>query len=208
MKPPIRILLVDDHYVVRMGLAAILQMEPDMSLVAEADDAERALEEFRKHRPDVTLLDIRMPGVSGVEATRRIRAEFPEARVVMLTTSDGDETIFQAVKAGTSGYLLKNAPGDELIAAIRQVHAGERYLPRAVASRLAERNPDASLTPRELEVLELLTKGLTNREIGELLGFSTNTAKAHLKHILSKLEVSDRTEATRAAVQRGILDLN
>ena len=164
MKPPIRILLVDDQYVVRMGLAAILQMDPDISLVAEADDAERALEEFRKHRPDVTLMDIRMPGVSGVEATRRIRAEFPEARVVMLTTSDGDETIFQAVKAGTSGYLLKNAPGDELIAAIRQVHAGERYLPRAVASRLAERNPDASLTPRELEVLELLTKGHQSRD--------------------------------------------
>jgi DNA-binding NarL/FixJ family response regulator len=203
--PPIRLLLVDDHYVVRMGLRGVFEDEPDLAVVAEAEDAAQALARFREHRPDVTLMDVRLPGSNGIDATKAIRAEFPTARIVMLTTYDGDEDIHRALAAGALGYLLKSAPGPELLAAIRAAHAGRAFLPEPVRRRLAERGEHAALTTRELEVLQLITKGLNNREIGEVLGISTNTTKAHLKHILAKLGVADRTEAATSALQRGIL---
>jgi two-component system, NarL family, response regulator len=204
-KNSIRILLVDDHYVVRVGLIGILNLEPDLEIVADAENGAQAIELFRQHRPDVTLMDIRMPRLNGVATTVEIRKEFPEARMIMLTTYDGDEDIHRALRIGARGYLLKNIPGDELIRAIRMVHAGQQYLPTEIARRVAERAPDCDLTPRELEVLHLMAKGLSNREIGEILGFTENTSKAHIKNILSKLDVSDRTEAATRAIERGIL---
>ncbi|HEX8311876.1 MAG TPA: response regulator transcription factor [Chthoniobacteraceae bacterium] len=203
----IRLMIVDDHYVVRIGLRAILGMEEDLSVVAEAADSSSGILVFRETQPDVTLMDIRMPGGGGVELTARICAEFPGARIIMLTTFDGDEDIYRALEAGASGYLLKDAPADELLDAIRKVHAGERYLPEDVARRLAERDPASTLTQRELSVLELVTKGLQNRDISRLLGISENTTKFHLRQIFTKLGVADRTEATRAAMERGILHL-
>jgi two-component system NarL family response regulator len=204
----IRILLADDHHVVRIGLTAILNLEPGLTVVAEAEDGPQAIAMFRQHRPDVTLMDVRMPGMGGVETTAAIRKEFPEAKILMLTTYDGDEDIHRAFQAGASGYLLKNVSAAELVQAIKTVRSGERYLPAAVAQRLAERNAGADLTVRELDVLKLMVKGLSNREIGRLLGFSENTAKFHIKSILLKLDASDRTEAATAALQRGYLHLD
>jgi two-component system NarL family response regulator len=204
---PIQIMIVDDHHLVRIGLVAILELEPGMAVVAQAEDGQQAVDTYRRHHPDVTLMDMRMPGLGGVEATVAIRTEFPEARIIMLTTYDGDEDIHRAMQAGARGYLLKNVPAEELVTAIKAVHAGERYLPGEVARRLAERNAASDLTARELEVLELLVKGLSNREIGRLLGFSENTAKFHVKGILGKLDASDRTEAATSALQRGYLHL-
>jgi DNA-binding NarL/FixJ family response regulator len=208
MKPKsIRIMIVDDHHLVRIGLAAVLDFESDLSVVAQAENGVQALELFRVHRPDVTLMDMRMPEMGGLETTANIRKEFPEARILMLTTFDGDEDIHRAIQAGARGYLLKNIPTDELILAIKTVHAGQIYLPATVARRLAERNAGSDLTAREIEVLQLIVKGYSNREIGQLLGFSENTAKFHLKGILNKLDVSDRTEAATTALQRGCLHL-
>jgi DNA-binding NarL/FixJ family response regulator len=204
---PIQMLIVDDHHLVRIGLAAILDLEPGLAVVAQAEDGLQAVDSYRRHQPDVTLMDVRMPGLGGVETTVAIRKEFPGARVIMLTTFDGDEDIHRAMQAGACGYLLKNVSADELVKAIKAVHAGERYLAAEVARRLAERNAASDLTARELEVLELLVKGLSNREIGRLLGFSENTAKFHVKGILGKLDASDRTEAATAALQRGYLHL-
>jgi DNA-binding NarL/FixJ family response regulator len=204
----IRILLVDDHYVVRMGLKAIISSDARLAVVAEADDGAQAIDYYRKHKPDVVLMDLRMPGMSGIEATRGLHREFPEARVVMLTTFDGDEDIHRALEAGARGYLLKNIPGPEFLKALHRVHSGGRYLPEAVAARLAERIPCSDLTVRELEVLQLVEKGLSNREIGEVLGVSENTTKTHLKAILGKLGVTDRTEAVTTALHRGILHLD
>jgi len=202
---PIRILVADDHSLVRVGLVAVLEFQPDLAVVAQAENGAQVLELYRLHRPDVTLMDMRMPELGGLEATARIRGEFPEARILMLTTFDGDEDIHRALQAGARGYLLKNIPAEELALAIRTVHAGQVYLPAAVARRLAERNVGADLTARELEVLRLIVKGYSNREIGQMLGFSENTAKFHLKGILNKLDVSDRTEAATTALQRGYL---
>jgi DNA-binding NarL/FixJ family response regulator len=202
---PIRLLVVDDHYVVRMGLRTILEDQSELLIVADAEDGTQAMNLFRLHRPDVTLMDLRMPGMSGELTTSAIRKEFPEARIIMLTTFDGADDIHRALQAGACGYVFKNVPGDELVRAINSVHGGERYIPAAVAQRLAERSPQSDLTSREYEVLQLLTKGLCNREIGELLGVSENTVKAHVKHIFSKLEVNDRTEAVTAAFHRGLV---
>lgn len=204
---PIRILLVDDHFVVRMGLAAILNLQPDLQVVADAEDGAHALELFRQHQPDVALVDVRMPGMSGLETTKAIRHEFPDARLIMLSTYDGDEDIYRALQAGVRGYLLKSISGEELVKAIKTVHAGEQYLPARVAQRLAERNPESNLTEREMEVLQLMSKGLSKREIGEVIGISENTVKNHVKSILHKLEVNDRTEAITAAIERGILHI-
>jgi DNA-binding NarL/FixJ family response regulator len=203
----ISLLVVDDHFFVRMGLTSSLNAEPDLRVIAEADHGAQALKLYREHRPDLVILDGRLPGMSGVETLIALRTEFPAARVLMLSIDEGEEDIHRALQAGAAGYLPKATQLQELLRAIRAIHSGERYLPPALAARLAERGPGASLTERELEVLELVSKGLTNREIATTLSCSETTAKWHLKNIMQKLDVTDRTEATRAAVERGILHL-
>jgi DNA-binding NarL/FixJ family response regulator len=205
---PIRLLLVDDHAMVRMGLAAMLQAEPDLKVVGEAADAAQALARERELRPDVTLMDVRLPGGSGIEALRRIKAERAAARVLMLTTFHTEEEIHAAIEAGACGYLLKTITREELARAIRQVHAGETCMPTEVAAQLAERRSSPDLTPREREVLAMMVKGLTNRDIGRVLNCSENTTKTHLKHIFFKLNVADRAEATATAIQRGLVFLD
>lgn len=208
MKPPeIRILIVDDHYVVRMGLIALVETEPDLRVVGEAADGVQAVEQFRKLKPDLTLMDLRMPLLDGITATREIRSQFPEARILMLTTYDGDEDIHKALSAGARGYLLKNSTRESLIPALRAVAQGQSWIPQEVASRLAARKSFEALTPREVEVLEQLAKGLANKEIADVLRISEHTVKDHLKNILGKLRVADRTEAVTAALQRGIIHL-
>jgi DNA-binding NarL/FixJ family response regulator len=203
----IRILVVEDHNVVRQGLVALIKTVPDMSVVAEAADGTEAVELFRKHRPDVTLMDLQLPKMSGVDAIKTIRGEFSTARVIVLTTFDGDENIFRALQAGARGYLLKDMFGDELMEAIRTVHAGKTRIPPEIAQRLAERMGGPSLTNRELEVLSLIVSGKSNREIGNELAISEATVKTHINNILSKLGVSDRTQAATTAIQRGIVAL-
>src|SRR5688572_3186225 len=184
---PIRLLIVDDHSIVRSGLVMLIREEEDFLVVAEADDAEQAVSAFRTHRPDVTLMDVRMPGCDGIEALRQIRSEFPDARVVMLTTYDLDEDIFRAFDAGAVGYLLKSVQHPELFAAVRRVHAGEHCVPKTLEARLENRELRSRLTPREVETLDLLARGFTNKEIGTALDVSERTAKAHVQAILAKL---------------------
>ncbi len=203
----IRILIADDHYVVRMGLAALVNTEPDMEVVAEAADGAQALELFALHKPDLALLDLRMPVKSGIEATIEIRRQFSGACILMLTAFDGDEDIHKALQAGAQGYVLKSSPGEKLLPALRAVAAGQRWIPNEVANRLALRTEYAQLTPREVQVLNELAKGKANKEIAEILSISEYTAKDHLKSILAKLHVADRTEAVTAAIQRGIIRL-
>jgi two-component system NarL family response regulator len=207
MSAPIRILVADDHNVVRQGLVALIKTVPDMTVVAEAADGIQAVELFRKHKPDVTIMDLRLPGMSGVDAITHIRRDFPSARILVLTTFDGDENIFRALQAGARGYLLKDMFGDELMEAIRSVHAGKTRIPAPVAQRLAERMGGPSLTNRELEVLKLIVSGNSNKDIGTQLSISEATVKTHINSILSKLGVSDRTQAATTAIQRGIVDL-
>ena len=202
---PIRLLLADDHYVVRAGLAAVLQFELRVAVVAEAEDGAQAVANFREHRPDVTLMDVRMPVVDGLEALRRIRSEFPEARVLMLTTSETEADIQAALAAGASGYLLKNASPSELVDAVLAVHRGERWLPASLAKRVEQDAKESPLSPRQLEVLELLAKGLSNKEIASVLEFTTDGVKHHLKSIYATLGVQDRTEAVVNAIQRGLV---
>ncbi len=204
---PIRILVVDDHHVVRQGLTALLKTVPDIEVVAEGSDGEQAIELFRKHRPDITIMDLRMPKKSGVEAITEIRGEAPGARIIVLTTFDGDEDIYRALQAGARGYLLKDMFGEELIDAIRTVHGGRQRIPAVVAQRLAERMGGPSLTARELEVLKCIVGGRSNREIGNELSISEATVKTHINNLLSKLGVSDRTQAATTALQRGIVHL-
>ncbi len=204
---PIRILVVDDHHVVRQGLIALLKTVPDMNVVAEGSDGEQAVELFRQHRPEVTIMDLRMPKKSGVEAIAEIRRETPGARVIVLTTFDGDEDIYRALQAGARGYLLKDMFGEELIDAIRAVHAGKQRVPAAVAQRLAERMGGPSLTSRELEVLKCIVAGRSNKEIGAELSISEATVKTHINNLLGKLGVTDRTQAATTALQRGIVHL-
>jgi len=203
----IRILVADDHFIVRMGLTALVNTEPDMEVIAEAADGGQAFEFFSRFKPDLTLLDLRMPVKSGIEVTAEIRKKSPSARVLILTTFDGDEDIHRALAAGAQGYILKSATGEKLIPAIRAVAAGQRWIPEDVATRLASRSLFEELTPREVEVMHQLAKGLANKEIAEALSISENTAKDHLKNILGKLRVADRTEAVTAAIQRGIIHL-
>ena len=206
-KSSIGILIADDHYVVRMGLAALVETEPDLQVIGEAADGARAVELFQELRPDLTLMDLRMPVKDGITATREIRDRFPEARILMLTTFDGDDDIHKSLSAGASGYLLKNATREHLIPALRAVAAGQRWIPKEVARRLASRKMFEELTPRELQVLHQLAKGLANKEIADALDISEYTTKDHLKSILGKLHVADRTEAVTAAIQRGIVHL-
>ena len=203
----ISILIADDHYVVRMGLVALVETEPDLQVIGEAADGVQAVELFKRLRPDLTLMDLRMPRKDGITATREIREQFPEARILMLTTFDGDDDIHKSLSAGANGYLLKNATREHLIPALRAVAAGQRWIPKDVARRLANRRMFEVLTPREVEVLHQLAKGLANKEIADVLDISEYTTKDHLKSILSKLHVADRTEAVTAAIQRGIVHL-
>jgi DNA-binding NarL/FixJ family response regulator len=204
----IRILVIDDHQVVRQGLAALLNTEPHLTVVAEGADGRQAVELFRQHQPDVTLMDLRMPTMGGVEATKTIRQEFPQARIIVLTTYDGDEDIYRALQAGAQSYLLKGVSFEELTEAIRTVHAGQRRIPAAVAERLAERMTGEALTSREVEVLEQIVRGKSNKEIAQALVISEATVKSHINSLLSKLGVADRTQAATTALQRGIVHLD
>jgi DNA-binding NarL/FixJ family response regulator len=203
----ITIMVADDHFIVRSGLAALIGLEPDMKVVAQASDGAQAVEAFALHRPDVALLDLRMPVMSGNQVIDAIRRKFPDARVLVLTAYNGDEDIHRALAAGAAGYLLKSSTGDDLILAIRAVASGGRWIPSDVASRLAVRKDFEELTAREMEVLREIAKGRANKEIAGTLAISENTVKDHLKSILGKLQVAARTEAVTAAVQRGIIEL-
>ena len=204
----IRILSVDDHDLVRKGVAAIIATEPDLTLVAEAKDSASASRLYREHRPDVTLMDLRLPDKSGIETTREIRREFPSARIIALTSYDGDQDIYRALEAGVRGYLLKEMVHTEVIRAIRIVHAGKRYIPQEVSEQLVGFFPEVALTPREVEVLTLVARGLGNREVGDLLGTAAGTVKAHVQSILSKLGAKDRTHAVTLGLRRGIIHLH
>jgi DNA-binding NarL/FixJ family response regulator len=203
----IAILVADDHFIVRMGLIALVNTEPNMVVVAEAADGNQAVDLFGKHKPDLVLMDLRMPIKDGIEATIEIRAQDPAARVLMLTTFDGDTDIHKALQAGAQGYVLKNATGQELIPAIQAVAAGQRWIPKEVAKRLASRKLFEELTSREVQVLQLLGKGLANKQIGDMLNITEHTVKDHLKSVFGKLQVVDRTEAVTAAIHRGIIHL-
>ena len=204
----IRIMIVEDHAVVRQGLAALLATTPDMTVVAQAADGRQAIEQYRRHQPDITLMDLRLPQMSGVEAIARIRVDFPGARIIVLTTFDGDEDIYRALQAGARGYLLKGMTGEELIDAIHSVHGGKSRIPAPVAERLAERMSAPSLTGRETEVLQLIVGGNSNKEIAAALFISEATVKTHINSLLSKLGVTDRTQAATTALQRGIVHLD
>jgi two-component system NarL family response regulator len=204
----IKILVVEDHHVVRQGLVSLISSVPDMTVVAEAADGQQAVELFRRHKPDVTIMDLRLPVLTGVEAITQIRREFPNARVIVLTTFDGDEDIYRALQAGARGYLLKDMFGDELMDAIRSVHAGQSRIPAHVAQRLADRMGGQELTPRETDVLKLIVAGMSNKEIGNNLSISEATVKTHINSLFGKLGVADRTQAATTALQRGIVHLN
>ncbi|HWB86392.1 MAG TPA: response regulator transcription factor [Bryobacteraceae bacterium] len=204
---PIRILVAEDHLVARVGVSTIVNMQPDMTVVAEASNGQQAVELYRKHIPDVALLDMRMPILSGAVAAAAIRQEFPAARMIALTTYGGDEDIRRALAAGVQAYLTKDVLHDELLKAIRAVHAGQAYLPAAVAASLAAQLPRPDLSARETQVLELIVQGLANKQIAYSLDIAEHTVKNHVKNILSKLGVQDRTQAATAAIQRGIIHL-
>jgi len=204
---PIRVLSVDDHPVFREGLSSIVNSQPDMRLIAHAASGGNAIEKFREHQPDVTLMDLRLPDMSGIDALIAIRKEFAAARVVMLTTSEGDAEILRSLKAGARGYMLKSMPPWDLLETIRQVHDGKMKVPPEVAAQLAEHISDQSLTAREVEVLRHVTEGNRNRDIAQQLFISEETVKVHLKHILEKLGASDRSQAIAIALRRGILQL-
>lgn len=201
----IKVMIVDDHPLVRVGMATVVNQQPDMTIIAEADGGPRVLELYREHQPDVVLMDLRLREDSGTRLTSAIRAEYPLARVLVISNYDGDEDIHQALAAGAMGYLFKSVVEDELVDAIREVNSGRRYLPKGVAERLLEHKSGAHLTRRELEILELLGKGLSNRELGQVLGVSEDTIKTHLKSLFRKLDVYDRAEAVREGLRRGFI---
>ena len=203
----IRILTVDDHPMLREGIAAVLEAEDDMELVAEASNGREAIEQFRAHRPDVTLMDVQMPEVNGIDAIVKIRKEFPDARIIVLTTYSGDVQASRAFKAGASGYLLKSMVRKELIDTIRLVHVGKKRIPSEIAVELAEHHSDDALSKREVEVLRAVAAGNANKMVAQLLRVSEETVKAHMRSILSKLGANDRTHAVTIAVKRGIIEI-
>ena len=204
---PIRILSVEDHPVFREGLNTIIASQSDMQLVAQAANATEAINEFRRHRPDITLMDLRLPGTDGVDTLIAIRGEFPLARIIMLTTSDGDAEIQRALRAGAAAYVLKSMPKDELLAIVRSVHGGGRHIPPAVAARLAEHLGEDDLTTRELEVLELIRDGYRNKQIADQLAIAETTVNFHIKNLVEKLGANDRTHAVTIALRRGLLQV-
>jgi two-component system, NarL family, response regulator len=204
----IRVIVTDDHPMVRRGLVTLVDAQPDMTVVAEARNGHEAIDQFRRHQPGVLLMDLKMPGMGGLEATIAIRNEFPDSRIVVLTTYDGDEDIVRLLAAGAAGYLLKDADEDEILAAIRRVYAGERHIAAAVGSRLAERMSGTELTLRELELLRLMSRGGSNKDLADALQITERTVKWHVTNILDKLGATDRTMAVAVAAQRGILRLD
>ncbi|HEX6717939.1 MAG TPA: response regulator transcription factor [Pyrinomonadaceae bacterium] len=206
-KNPIRILTVDDHPLLREGIAAVIASETDMLMVAEANNGQEAIEQFRAHRPDVTLMDLQMPGMSGIEAIMAIRKEFPNAHIIVLTTYSGDAQAVRAFKAGASGYLLKNMLRKELVETIRIVHGGKKRIPAEIAMEMAEHHSDDALTEREMEVLRQVAAGNANKIIADHLHISEETVKAHMKNILIKLDANDRTHAVTIALRRGIIEI-
>jgi DNA-binding NarL/FixJ family response regulator len=203
----IRVLSVDDHPLLRAGISKIINDQPDMVVVAQAASGGEAIQQFRQHRPDVTLLDLRLPDMHGIDVLMTIRTEFRDARIMMLTTAEGDVEIQRALEAGAWAYMLKSASSRDLTQVIREVHSGKKHVPLDVAARLAEHMSDADLTTRELEVLRHIAGGNRNRDIGDRLFISEDTVKVHIKHIMEKLGASDRTQAIAIAVRRGIIDL-
>jgi len=203
----IKVLVVDDHPIMRFGIAAIIQATPDMTTVAQAGSGEEAVELYEKHLPDITLVDLRLPGISGVEVIRTVMARHHEARFVVLTTYEGDEDIHQALEAGARSYIIKGMPHNALVSALRRVHAGGRFLPTPVSRALSSRMPDSELSAREREVLNLIVRGKSNKEIATELGITESTVKCHVSVILMRLNVSDRTQAVVIALQRGLIHL-
>ncbi len=204
---PIRILVVDDHFMVRMGLSASLNVEPDMEVVAEAANGEDALQAYRQHCPNLVLMDLRLPGMNGTDCAVAMMREFPDASILMLSTHSGEEEVYRAMQAGARGYVVKTIIREELLRAVREVHQGRQYVDPLVASQLAERRSHRSLSSREVEVLRLVAKGLGNKEIANALKIAEVTVKLHVSHVLEKLSVKDRTQAATVALQRGIISL-
>jgi len=203
----VRVLIVDDHAIVRQGLAAMIENEPDMTVVGQAGNGQDAIERYQQLQPDVVLMDLRMPHMSGVEATIAICAEFSHARIIMLTTYDGDEDIYRGLRSGAKGYLLKDAEPDALLNAIRIVHSGQQYIPNEIAAKLVQHMNNPELSDRELEVIDLMVDGLSNHDIGTALNITESTVKFHVNRILSKLGVNDRTQAVVTALKRGLAKL-
>ena len=204
---PIRILTVEDHPVFRAGLTTIITSEPDLLLIGQATNGAEAIAEFRRHRPDITLMDLRLPGINGTDTLIAIRGEYPHARIIMLTTADGDVDIQRAMRAGASGYILKSTPQQELLKVVRSVHAGRRQVPPEVAVRLAEYLGKEDLTTRELEVLRLIRDGNRNKQIADQLTIAETTVSFHIKNLVDKLEANDRTHAVTIALRRGLLQI-
>jgi DNA-binding NarL/FixJ family response regulator len=204
---PIRIFSIDDHPLMREGIAAIIRNEPDMLLVAEASNGREAIQGFREHRPDITLMDLRLPDISGIDAMVAIRTEFPDARIILLTTFEGDVEIRRALQAGAVGYMLKTTPRRQLVDMIRKVHAGKKHIPPEIAAHLAEHMAEESLSKREVDVLQKIAGGNRNSDIAALLFISEETVKGHVKHIMEKLGAGDRTEAVAIGIRRGIIHL-